>query len=40
LHGSLASITAAVMKGAHIVRVHDVRATLESLKVLEAIAKT
>ena len=40
LHGTLASTSAAVMKGAHIVRVHDVKETVESVKVLEAIAKT
>jgi dihydropteroate synthase len=37
LHGSLASLTAAVLKGAHIVRVHDVKATVETLRVAEAI---
>jgi dihydropteroate synthase len=37
LHGSLATITAAVLKGAHIVRVHDVKATVETLRVAERI---
>ena len=37
LHATLASITAAVLKGAHIVRVHDVKATVETLRVAEAI---
>src|SRR5207237_2383811 len=37
LHATLASITAAVLKGAHIVRVHDVKATIETLRVVEAI---
>jgi dihydropteroate synthase len=37
LHGSLASLTAAVLKGAHIVRVHDVKASVETLRVAEAI---
>jgi dihydropteroate synthase len=37
LHASLASLTAAVSKGAHIVRVHDVKATVETLRVAEAI---
>ena len=35
--GTMASITAAVFKGADIVRVHDVKATVESVKVLDAI---
>ncbi|HKV36531.1 MAG TPA: dihydropteroate synthase [Pyrinomonadaceae bacterium] len=33
LHGTMATITAAVLKGAHIIRVHDVKATLETIKV-------
>jgi dihydropteroate synthase len=37
LHASMASLTAAVLKGAHIVRVHDVKATVETLRVAEAI---
>jgi dihydropteroate synthase len=37
LHASLASLTVAVLKGAHIVRVHDVKATLETLRIAEAI---
>jgi dihydropteroate synthase len=37
LHASLASLTAAVLKGAHIVRVHDVKATVETLRIAEAI---
>jgi dihydropteroate synthase len=37
LHGTLASVVAAVMKGAHIVRVHDVKATVEAVRVLDAI---
>jgi dihydropteroate synthase len=37
LHGTIASIVAAVMKGAHIVRVHDVKATVEALKLADAI---
>ena len=39
LHGSLASITAAILKGAHIVRVHDVRAAVETVRVVDALAK-
>lgn len=37
LHGTMASITAAILKGAHIIRVHDVKATVETLRVAEAI---
>jgi dihydropteroate synthase len=37
LHGSLATITAAILHGAHIVRVHDVKATVETIRVAQAI---
>jgi dihydropteroate synthase len=37
LYGTLASVTAAVLHGAHIVRVHDVKATVEALKTIQAI---
>lgn len=37
LSGSLASVAIAVWNGAKIVRVHDVRETVETLKVVEAI---
>jgi dihydropteroate synthase len=37
LHGSLATITAAILKGAHIVRVHEVKATMETTKTIRAI---
>jgi dihydropteroate synthase len=37
MYGSMASIAAAVMKGANIVRVHDVRAAIETVKVIDAI---
>jgi dihydropteroate synthase len=37
LHGTMATITAAVLKGAHIVRVHDVQAAVETIRVAEAI---
>jgi dihydropteroate synthase len=40
LHGTMASITAAVLKGAHIVRVHDVKAASETLQIAEAIRGT
>ncbi len=39
LPGSLASAAIAVWNGARIVRVHDVRETVEALKVVEAIKK-
>jgi dihydropteroate synthase len=37
LHSSTASLTAAVLKGAHIVRVHDVKAAVETVKTADAI---
>ena len=37
LHGTLATITAAVLKGAHIIRVHDVKAAAETIRVTESI---
>ena len=37
LHGTMASTTAAVLKGAHIVRVHDVRAAVQTARVCDAI---
>ena len=37
LYGSLASAVVAVYKGANIVRVHDVKATIEAIKVAEAV---
>ena len=39
LHGSMASLTAAVLKGAHIVRVHDVKEAVETARVAEEICK-
>lgn len=39
LSGSLASAAVAAWNGANIVRVHDVKATVEALKVVEAIKK-
>ncbi|OYY49489.1 MAG: dihydropteroate synthase [Methylophilaceae bacterium 17-44-8] len=38
LHASVAAAVISVMKGAKIVRVHDVKATVEALKVVAAIA--
>jgi dihydropteroate synthase len=37
LHGTLATITTAVLKGAHIIRVHDVKAAAETIRVTESI---
>ncbi len=37
LHGSLATMTAAILKGAHIVRVHDVKAAVETVRVTDAL---
>ncbi|HEX6044205.1 MAG TPA: dihydropteroate synthase [Pyrinomonadaceae bacterium] len=33
LHGTMATVTAAVLKGAHIIRVHDVKAAAETIRV-------
>lgn len=37
IHGTMATVTAAVLNGADIVRVHDVRAARETLRVADAI---
>jgi dihydropteroate synthase len=37
LHGTMATVTAAVLRGAHIVRVHDVRAAVETVRLADAI---
>src|SRR6476659_3900639 len=37
LHGTMASTTAAILKGAHIIRIHDIRAGLETIRVADAI---
>jgi dihydropteroate synthase len=36
LHGSLAAMTTCILKGAHIVRVHDVRASVEAARIADA----
>src|SRR6201987_1495823 len=36
-YGTLASQTALILKGAHIVRTHDVKASLEAAKIVDAI---
>jgi len=37
LAGTLATVTASVLQGAHIVRVHDVKAAVEAVKVADAV---
>lgn len=37
LHGTMATVAAAVLKGAHIVRVHDLRAASASVRVADAL---
>jgi dihydropteroate synthase len=37
--GSMATIAAGVMKGAHIVRVHNVKKSVETVKIIDAIKR-
>jgi dihydropteroate synthase len=37
LHATMATVTAAVLGGAHIVRVHDVKAAIETVRVADSI---
>lgn len=37
LHGTIAAVTSCVLQGAHIIRVHDVRPTVEAAAVADAI---
>ncbi len=37
LHGSMVTITVAILHGAHIVRVHDVKAAVETVRVADGI---
>ena len=37
LYGTLASQTALILKGAHIIRTHDVKASLEAARIADAI---
>ncbi len=39
LHGTMATVAAAVFAGAKIVRVHDVRAAVETVRVVDAILR-
>jgi dihydropteroate synthase len=40
LCGTLAAVTACILKGAHIVRVHDVRAAVDAARIADAILAT
>jgi dihydropteroate synthase len=40
LAGTLAAVTASVLKGAHIVRVHDVRPAVEAVAIADAILRS
>ena len=37
LHGTIATVVASALRGAHIVRVHDVKAAVEAIRVIDAI---
>ena len=39
IHGTMATVAAAVLRGAQIVRAHDVRACVETVRVVDAIKK-
>ncbi len=39
IHGTMAAVAASVFCGAHIVRVHDVRAAVETVRVVDAIKR-
>jgi len=39
LSGTIATVTASVLAGAHIVRVHDVRSVLEAVAVADSILR-
>jgi len=39
LHGTMATVTAAILRGAHIVRVHDVKAAVDTVRVTDAIKR-
>jgi dihydropteroate synthase len=39
LHGSVAAATASVLKGAHVVRVHDVKAAVEAVKIADEVLR-
>jgi dihydropteroate synthase len=39
-YGTLATVVATVLQGAHVVRVHDVKAAVEAVRVVDEILKT
>jgi dihydropteroate synthase len=39
LYGSLAAMTAAILKGTHIVRVHDVKSAVQAAKIADAVVR-
>jgi dihydropteroate synthase len=39
LYGSLAAATASVLKGAHVVRVHDVKAAVDAVKIADEVLR-
>ena len=39
LHGSLAAATASILNGAHMVRVHDVKAAVEAVKIADEVLR-
>ena len=39
LHGTMASVALAVFQGAQLVRVHDVRAAVETVRIVDAIGR-
>ncbi len=39
LHGSLAAMTASILHGAHMVRVHDVKAAVEAAKIADEVLR-
>jgi dihydropteroate synthase len=39
LHGSLAAMTASILNGAHMVRVHDVKAGVEAVKIADEVLR-
>jgi dihydropteroate synthase len=40
LHGSLAAMTASILNGAHMVRVHDVKAAVEAAKIADEVLRS
>jgi len=40
LYGTLATVTASVLQGAHVVRVHDVKAAVEAVRVADEVIKS